>query len=689
MFLRFMAFAAQLILIVLAVPVAEVFHEAIRIVPRSLQKASPLDFGALGLIGAYMLGFHLLLLGGLALLNPMHPFATLRRFFIEGYGAMAATSLGASAVFLFTTVPFAANYFAWLYVIVFLGYVLLFVAFQALSPSLRAERDLRSFLSGVASVWAILAILVIAAPGALAMAYKASQPFSNAVNALRANLSTDIADTYSLVDAFPGQNFDQPMMFAFLPGGAHLLVWSRTGVLYRHDTEGDAPPEIVLDLSEEVGPTQNEMGAYSFALHPEFGQDGSPHSGDIFLYYTSTNAAGQFNRLVRYDISAPDVAEREASRSVLWDLGRRRSGMHNGGGLFFDEDGFLYISLGDFNQLGALQRIDERLLGGIFRLDPDQRGGNISTPIRRQPADGETANYYIPTDNPWHGEEGMLEEYWAHGFRNPWRMAWDAETGTIWLGDVGWDSFEEHNRVSAGDNAQWPFMEGPEPTERARPETVIGREIGPVYWYAQTALARATMGGVVYRGDRFPGLQGQYIFADNMAATISALDPADPMGTARVIAQGGQYGQLGMTSISTDANGEIYFTFLGRSDAPSGEIVRLTTDEDLPDANPEEPLSEEEQRALLVAAIDTTYISVCGRCHGSDGGGAQDLDLGVPRPDFTSADWQVRVTDEDLRRVIALGGEAVGMSAVMPGWEGVLSDQEIDLMVEKIRSFAP
>lgn len=679
---RLSALLLQLALVAVAVPVANELNEARTIVPWRFHKATPLDMNALAVIAGLMLLFHFVVLAGMLLFNRTHPFATFRRFFAEGYAAMIATSLGAMAVFLLTTVPFLPNLFAWLFLVVFVGYFLIFFGFRLFGPAdLREGAAEKSFLSLVFSPWTVLAAAIIAAPGVLAFAYKASQPFSNAVNDLKARLSTTVDSRYGLVDAFPGQVFDQPMMFVFEPGEEEILVLSRTGILRRHATAGEAEAEVVLDLSEEVGSTDAELGAYSIALHPEYGRAGSPNAGHVFFCYTAASEAGQFSRLARYDISPATAEERAASRTLLWDLGRPATGTHNGCGMFFGPDGFLYVSLGDFNQHEGTQQIDQRLTGGIFRIDPDMRGGEISTPIRKTPDDATTANYYIPTDNPWYGEEGVLEEYWALGFRNPWRMIFDQQTGAIWLGDVGRSAFEEHDRVVAGDNAQWPFREGPEETELPRPETPIGREIEPVYWYAQTALARAAMGGPVYRAGRFPELAGQYIFADNMAATISALDPDDPMGTARIIARGGQYGQLGMTSIAVDSAGEIYFTFLGQKDEPTGEIARLTISTDA------EAGAEGDEVAGLGQEIDTLFESVCGRCHGSDGRGEQDIDLGKPRPDFTSLEWQQSVSDEHLRLVIEEGGEAVGMSPIMPGWSEVLSAEEIDLMVQKVRSF--
>ena len=59
-----------------------------------------------------------------------------------------------------------------------------------------------------------------------------------------------------------------------------------------------------------------------------------------------------------------------------------------------------------------------------------------------------------PNDNPFAGEAGVLEEFWAIGLRNPFRMSIDSKTGDIWTGDVGLTGFEEVNVVRKGGNYQ-------------------------------------------------------------------------------------------------------------------------------------------------------------------------------------------------------------------------------------------
>lgn len=570
---RFLILVLQVGASALAVLLAQPLMQ-LALLPPVLRKEVRLSPAHLLTILIFFVVFHLAFLLIALASNKAWPFSNLRRFTYELCFALMATSFASLALFLFTVVPFSANYYTWIYVVL----LALYAAFYAVGRRTRKQRKEVETIGPRTSVvisLAVVTLVVVLSPAALAGLYKADRDFSNLVNELRATINTPTNPDWTLVQAFPGRRFEQPMYLAFESGQpSNLLVLSRWGRLYRYVTEPGWEEELLLDISREVGNIDAESGAYGFALHPEFNKPGSPNSGFVYLYYTSIGPDGHFNRLARFDLSLPTRAEREASKLLLMDLGRAPTGLHNGGTVLFDDDGFLYLSLGDYVMRDRTQRIDGMLIGGVLRIDVDRRGGDISAPIGRQPENGLTQGYYVPKDNPWYGVENALEEYWAIGFRNPFRMSVDSETDSIWLGDVGQASYEEHDVVRPGDNGQWPFMEGPEEYEE-RPDTVIGREIPPIYWYEHTALARAAVGGVIYRGDKHGTLRNLYVFADNQAGTVHALDPKQPASSARLIARSDHFGQLGITSILLTPDDEIYLTLLGSKNENSGEIVRL------------------------------------------------------------------------------------------------------------------
>lgn len=188
------------------------------------------------------------------------------------------------------------------------------------------------------------------------------------------------------------------------------------------------------------------------------------------------------------------------SESVLltWETGG-----HNGGCLKFGPDGYLYISTGDGaspsppDPYQAGQNLAD-LRSSILRIDVDP-----SEPER---------SYRIPDDNPFVARAGARPEIWAYGLRNPWRMNFDSVTGELWLGDVGWESWELVHRIQRGGNYGWSVMEGPLPIY---PEGNRGpTPISPPVVALPRSQSTSVTGGYVYRGSKFPELVGAYIFGD-------------------------------------------------------------------------------------------------------------------------------------------------------------------------------
>ncbi|WP_276254584.1 PQQ-dependent sugar dehydrogenase [Halomontanus rarus] len=144
------------------------------------------------------------------------------------------------------------------------------------------------------------------------------------------------------------------------------------------------------------------------------------------------------------------------------------------------------------------------------------------------------AAYGIPEDNPLVGEEGDHRgEYYAWGFRNPWRMSFDSD-GRLFVGDAGQHRYEEVSLVEAGGNYGWNVKEGThcfspaeplEPIEECpdeTPEDVRGGEPlrDPIVEFRHRRLTEAfidssvVVGGYVYEGDAIGDLEGSYVFGN-------------------------------------------------------------------------------------------------------------------------------------------------------------------------------
>jgi glucose/arabinose dehydrogenase len=138
----------------------------------------------------------------------------------------------------------------------------------------------------------------------------------------------------------------------------------------------------------------------------------------------------------------------------------------------------------------------------------------------------------VPRDNPFVGARtfngeavdpaAVRTEFWAVGLRNPWRMAFDPPTGRLWVGDVGQNSAEEIDIVVRGGNYGWNYREARGRGARNAPAGLTFLE--PVWDYPRTEGASVT-GGFVYHGNKYPDLNGRYLFADYASGKVWALEP--------------------------------------------------------------------------------------------------------------------------------------------------------------------
>ena len=213
------------------------------------------------------------------------------------------------------------------------------------------------------------------------------------------------------------------------------------------------------------------------------------------------------------------------------DHGFTRSS-HYGGAIRFGSDGLVYLGIGDSYCFHCPQRLSS-LFGKIIRIDI--RGSSIDAPYR------------VPDDNPFVGQADARPEIWAHGLRNPWRMAFDPHDGRLWLGDAGHEGDEEISIAVAGANLGWPAFEGAacleidDSVRHHYGDGLAGYACGdlahavmPIHTYASSGATCAVIGGAVYRGETIQWLAGAYIFGDFCSGQVWALTGDDQAGWRRI-----------------------------------------------------------------------------------------------------------------------------------------------------------
>ncbi len=297
----------------------------------------------------------------------------------------------------------------------------------------------------------------------------------------------------------------------------------------------DAP---FLDISDRVS-CCGEQGLLNVAFPPAYAV-----KRHFYLNYTDTDGDTVISR---YTTTAdPDRADPDSEEVVL-TIAQPHT-VHNGGHMAFGpQDGYLYIGNGDGD--GRIGNIDGQdpgaLLGKMLRID----------------VESGVKPYSIPASNPFAQTVGYRGEIWALGLRNPWGFAFDKQTGDLYIPDAGHARREEANYQPAssagGENYGWPIMEGSICFEHLLLPCSADGLTSPVAEYDRS-LGCAIVGGAVYRGTRYPRMQGAFLYADFCSGRIWGLkrpgqDGQDGWESTLLISS-----SVPLSSIGQDEEGNVY-----------------------------------------------------------------------------------------------------------------------------------
>lgn len=411
----------------------------------------------------------------------------------------------------------------------------------------------------------------------------------NANNTLRFP-ARPAAYAYQLVNAFGDLSFTIPVGVASPPGENRVFIVEQTGKIIVVPDPGNPSRAEFLDLSGKVADANpsEEGGLLALAFHPNYAAN-----GHFFVYYVcntvTADGSGRHDRLSRFTRSRNDPNKADPGSEVVLFSQYDEKFNHNGGALAFGPDGYLYVALGDEghpdDMFNNAQRIDKDFFSAVLRIDVDEKAGNL-TP-NPHPALGGRVNYRVPNDNPYvratsfNGlpvdRDRVRTEFYAVGVRSPWRLHWDLPGNTLYLTDVGENSGEEVNVIVSGGNYGWPYRLANEPGPKADQAPPGFSSIGPAHTYPRgdsgPDVGRSVIGGVVYRGQNLPELNGGFIFGDYYSGNLWML-----RGGAQFLMA---MPQFRLVAFGTDPrNGDVLVCDIG--DGQIKRLVRTSGDDVLP-----------------------------------------------------------------------------------------------------------
>lgn len=262
-----------------------------------------------------------------------------------------------------------------------------------------------------------------------------------------------------------------------LPDGSMLIAEKSGELIHFKDgtkTEVDGAPQVY---------NRGQGGFLDVALHPDYEQNG-------WIYFTFASEEGEGEggntALMRAQLENGQLINKEVLYKAKPNTTR---GQHFGSRIDFDEQGYLYFSIGDRGNRDENPQDITRDGGKIYRLNPDGT---------------------IPADNPFVGQAGAKEAVFSYGHRNPQGMIYNPETGEIWVHEHGPQGGDEINVIQKGANYGWPTVtyginyDGTPITE----ETSGPEYTDPLYYWLPSI---APSGFLYVTSDKYPELKGDLL----------------------------------------------------------------------------------------------------------------------------------------------------------------------------------
>lgn len=206
---------------------------------------------------------------------------------------------------------------------------------------------------------------------------------------------------------------DDRVLIAERPG--RLRIWEN-GVLHEEPVNG--LPEIW---------SHGQGGLLEVKLHPRYQENGW-----LYIAYSYRGSGGGNTAIARARLNGNSLTDLQI---LFQGTPLRSSGAHFGSRIVFDEQEYLYFTIGDRGKKENAQDLSNHA-GKVMRINDDGS---------------------VPEDNPFVSDPNAQPEIWSYGHRNIQGMVIDNETGKIWSHEHGPRGGDEINVVYKGENYGWPL----------------------------------------------------------------------------------------------------------------------------------------------------------------------------------------------------------------------------------------
>jgi len=221
--------------------------------------------------------------------------------------------------------------------------------------------------------------------------------------------------------------FDIPWGMAFMPD-KRMLVTDRIGDIWIVAKDGTDKVKVIGEVPSVR--SKGQGGMLDVEVHPDF-------INNSFIYLTYSDILD--NKFHTSLIRAKLVNNQLVDSKVIFRPKEQfftKKTHHYGSRIVFDDDGFIYFSIGDRGDRELAQNLDMPN-GKMYRIYDDGT---------------------IPIDNPFYYTKGAIKSIWSYGHRNAQGLVIHPLTRQIWEAEHGPRGGDEVNIILKGHNYGWPVI---------------------------------------------------------------------------------------------------------------------------------------------------------------------------------------------------------------------------------------